>query len=92
MTSKDLFIQDKDLAAWWSNIANSGNFDRVIQALKGLALETCPNDEQRAGVLFAIDALLTISQPDAPAVAFSQPGLSHNLEPKDRTLKPKTTK
>jgi hypothetical protein len=92
MTSKQLFIQDKDLTEWWSNIANSGNFDKVTQALKGLALESCPNDEQRAGVLFAIDALLTISQPDAPAVAFSQPGIIHNLEPKSRTLKPKNAK
>lgn len=92
MNSKDFFNGDKKLSAWWAEIANSASFDRVTQAIKGVALESCPSNEQRAGVLFAIENLLTLSQPDAPPVAFAQPGLNHNLEPKSRTLKPQEKK
>jgi hypothetical protein len=89
MTSKDQFIANKTLAQWWASISNDDKFDQVMLHASAVAFENCPSAEQRDGVLKFKEILLTLSQPDSPTVAFSQPGLSHNLEPKSRTLKPK---
>lgn len=92
MDSKTQFISNKNLSAWWASVAGDSRFDQVLLHASAVAFESCPSLEQRDGILKFKELLLTLSQPDAPAVAFSQPGLKHNLEPKPRTLKPKTTK
>lgn len=88
MNAKEQFISNKPLSDWWSNIANDSKFDMVLLHASAVAFEACPSTEQRDGILKFKDLLLTLSQPDAQPVSFSQPGLNHNLEPKPRTLKP----
>jgi hypothetical protein len=89
MDSKTQFLSNKTLSEWWATISNDTRFDQVLLHSSAVAFENLPSAEQRDGILKFKEILLTLSQPDSPPVAFSQPGLSHNLEPKDRTLKPK---
>jgi hypothetical protein len=85
MTAKDQFINNKPLAEWWAAIAGDTRFDSVLLHAAAVALETCPSSEQREGVIFLKEILLTIAQKEAPVVEFAKPGLNHNLEIKRRT-------
>lgn len=88
MDTKTQFLSDKTLSSWWGGIANDSRFDRVLLHASGVALESCPSVEQRAGVLAFREILLTLANPDAEAVKFSSPGLIHDLDVPRRTVEP----
>lgn len=92
MNAKNQFIANKDLAAWWGIIANDARFDAVLLHASAATLESCPSAEQREGVLFLKETLLTLSQPDAEAPKFAQPGLKHDLEVHRRNIAGETKK
>ena len=92
MNSKTSFIQNKELAEWWAVISGDSRFDKVVSTLKGMAFEACPSEEQRKGVLFAIEALLTMNQPETDGPDFSRPGIKYDLDSKRRTLEQKPNK
>ena len=89
MNSKEQFLSDKQLHEWWAVISKDARFDKVLLHAAGCALESCPSAEQRAGVLAFKEILLTLSDVNSEPILFPTTGLSHNLEPKSRTLKPK---
>jgi hypothetical protein len=86
MTSKEQFIQNQNLASWWGGISQDARFDQVLLHASGVALESCPSSEQRAGVLAFKEILLTLSDKEAEPVKFVSPGLDHNLEVQRRTV------
>lgn len=91
-TTKEMFLSDKVLRDWWASIANDPRFDRVLLHAQGYALETMPSVEQRAGLMGMKDVLLTLAEPDAEPVQYASPGLRHDFDKTDRTLKqPETT-
>lgn len=92
MTTKEMFLSDKTLRDWWASIANDPRFDRVLLHAQGYALETMPSVEQRAGLMGMKDVLLTLAEPDAAPVQYASPGLRHDFDKVDRTLKPTETK
>jgi hypothetical protein len=92
MDSKNQFISHKELAEWWASIANDPKFDSVLLYASNVAFEACPSAEQREGVLRFKDILLTLSNQDAPAIDFPQPGLQHNLDTKRKTTESKKGK
>ena len=89
MNSKELLLSDEALKNWWSGIVGDVKFDKMMLILKAATFEGSPSPEQTAGITKFIESMLSIANKDAAPVAFSQPGLKHNLEPKSRTLKPK---
>ena len=92
MNAKEQFISHKELAEWWSSFANDPKFDTVMLYASNVAFEAFPSAEQREGVLRFKDILLTLSNQDAHAVDFPQPGLQHNLDTKRKTTESKKGK
>ncbi len=90
MTSKEQFIRQKELAAWWQGVASDTRFDSVLVYAAAATLESCPSAEQREGVIFFREMLLNLSLPEAPPPAFARPGLNHDLDIARRTLAVKT--
>jgi hypothetical protein len=92
MQSKEMFLSNTELSKWWSSIASDSRFDMVLLYASGCAIEAIPSAEQREGALRMKDILLTIANKEADPVQFVKTGLSHDLEPKSRALKPKEEK
>lgn len=90
MTAKDLFLQNKELAKWWAGIANDTRFDQVMLHAAAITLEGCPSPDQRLGVIFLKEVLLTLSQPESGPPQFAQPGLKHELDLHRRTINDRT--
>ncbi len=91
MNSKDQFIANKNLSAWWGTIAGDSRFDSVLLHAGGMALEGMASQEQRDGALKFKEILLTMAIPEAAPVSFTKPGLHHNLdEPRKTAEAPKT--
>ena len=86
MTAKELFLQNKELAKWWAGIANDVRFDQVMLHAAAITLEGCPSPDQRMGVIFLKEVLLTLSEPESGPPLFAQPGLKHELDVHRRTI------
>lgn len=86
MDAKTHFVSNKELREWWSDISNTPKFDLVLLHAAAIALETCPSAEQREGVIFLKNVLLTMSNADSETPNFPSPGLNHNLDSARKTL------
>lgn len=86
MDSKTQFINQKELREWWVSISGDSRFDAVLLYAAAITLETCPSAEQREGVIYMKEVLLTMGDKMSEAPDFPSPGLNHNLETQRRTL------
>lgn len=85
-------MTQKELAAWWASIAIDPRFDRVLLHASGVALESIPSAEQRAGVLAFKEILLTLSDKDSEPVQFSAPAMKYDLDVQRRIVHPPEVK
>lgn len=92
MDNKTLFLQNKEIAHWWSGVTTDNRFNMVLLYASGCAMEALPSSEQREGALQMQRILLTLSESEAPPVQFPRSKISHDLDVKRRTLKPKEEK
>jgi hypothetical protein len=92
MDAKNQFLNQKPLAEWWASIAGDPKFDAVLLHAAAVTLEACPDSQQRAGVLFFKEVLLTLSQKDSAGPEFAKPGLNHDLEVHRKTVETEQTK
>ena len=92
MTAKAQFLANEKLKAWWSKIVEDEKFDQVMLHASAIALEGCPSSDQRDGVLAFKMILSTMPEAESSDVLFAKPGLSHDLEPKRKTVEEPTPK
>ena len=91
MKAKIQFLSSsKTLVEWWTSVSIDPRFDLVLLHAGNIALESCPSAEQREGVLFLKETLLTMSQTDIPTPDFPGPGMNHNLDTKRKTIESTT--
>lgn len=86
MSSHELFLQDKKLRAWWSKIVDDPQFDQVMLYASATALEGCPSEEQRGGVIKFKDILENLCEEEPANIAFPRPKLSHDLDVHRRNI------
>lgn len=85
-TSKEQLLSDKPLCAWWSTVVGDDRFDKVLLHAKGMAFEGKPSPDQIQGIVTFIQTLTTIAESEESAPVYPEPGLSHSLDVKRRTI------
>jgi hypothetical protein len=86
MNAKTLFLQNKELAQWWSSVVDNPNYERVMLHASAAVFESTPSAESRSGILQFREMLATMSEADSEAPELPSPKLRHPADLHRRTV------
>lgn len=76
---KDILINEKEVAAWWSGVVNDPRFDRVACLVKAHLFNTTTNVDQSKGARDVFELLSTIAQNEIKPRALNRETLNLSL-------------
>ena len=90
MNPKSVFLEDKELAKWWVNIARDSRFEKVaVLAVARLAITSILPNRVEGGIAI-LDIMREFTDPDPTSPPFPSPGLIHETPKRiTETDKPK---
>lgn len=89
MTAKELFLKDKELAAWWVSVCHDDRFERVLLYVRSALMDTQPERTEIKGAETVLAFLATISDNDPDILGLANPGLHHMIDKMpDKTQNP----
>lgn len=80
MTTKELFLSDKELSKFWAGITGSKEFEKVLVYARASFFEMKPDRVQSEAVETFCDMLSHLAENRPEGVRFPSPGLRHDLD------------
>lgn len=77
MNAKIIFLANKDLAAWWANIAHDSRFELVLIHAQAVLMESCPEKARAEGAEAMKATLLDLPDNEGDTTFIPSPGLHH---------------
>jgi hypothetical protein len=86
MTARETFLKEKDLAAWWSQVAHDPRFDLVGVFARAQLMAKEPIKEVTSGGEQMLNILSTMADAEDSGAEFPSSGYRHEIA---QRLKPK---